>query len=824
MQIGTAGQEREFWISMEEALNKLAKQSAVPEVQATVQILRNCKRYSATVTFEEESGLRVAQEKVANYLVLLRDFPGGELPDAKSIPEMTQIVHKSFDHIYKSSTVFQAYSYQRLWALGECMGRDLRTVMLNYLRTLKLMHAPLKDFVSVVKECKKLDEFFVVQVTSVIKDYAKKVANPTEMPFSFTFFHKNVNERLESLYNLRQGHQRFSDAISTVFNEGTEDGIRFEREVEAAYSVFLRVDCLDNQTTAGRDKYENTVKAYDQLVSELESGLVVHLKGLVGNCQSDDERSALLKRFNPLFYRKRIRSTIEQLQTTMLQKIREDLESLREKFKTPYSDTGASKLASIRDIQSHVSPCVWARRFELRLCMLKQRVKDVLGDGYDRDQSGRQLMDECMSFADRLNLKNMADDCGDKFMQESLALHKPLFAIETNESTGRTLVADYDERIPYLFKEYRMFKANYYRLPFSGIVMASRAQQIYPHAVIMTQSMRAYNKGCKLIESYPRIAPLVTKFQAEVHEYIIGKGLSLHWQHPDMAPFVKGLVQRIYNFSDRVSDLVTATKSVELLIQKLSEIRLGTDCHESFFEVAKKLQEHVAHMELQSLANMGPWVDGVVERVEHALMERVQEMARLWIEELESFCPDRMNHVATSKHSVGTTSLLATATTETTFKMALRPYLGLQLTPPIEAAHGSLLRSFHTCLSYIVNIPRLRTGSFDIDNNNDAAAAATAIDQQQQDDESVDGAAQSPEDAPEYQDFRDVLQKMDNAEIFDDAYERIDSVVDQLQDAVQGWISYSALWDVDISSLFSELEGDDISRWLKKNLENISGT
>ncbi len=198
------------------------------------------------------------------------------------------------------------------------------------------MHLPVAEFQECVRECQKLHEFFVLQVTSVLKDYAKKVSNPMDMPLSFTYFHQTVIDRLNSLVTFRVEHEKLSNAVSSVFCEGNEEDVRFEHEVDTSYSLFLEIDNLDSQTTGGKDRHSRTLKLYEQQISELEGQIVTFLRSLAGKCQSDEERSALLKRFNPLFYRKRIRSTIEALQTTMLQKIREDLERLREKFKVQF--------------------------------------------------------------------------------------------------------------------------------------------------------------------------------------------------------------------------------------------------------------------------------------------------------------------------------------------------------------------------------------------------------------------------------------------------------------------------------------------------------
>ncbi len=181
-----------------------------------------------------------------------------------------------------------------------------------------------------------------------------------------------------------------------------------------------------------------------------------------------------------------------------------------------------------------------------------------------------------------------------------------------------------------------------------------------------------------------------------------------------MASFVKGLVSKVYEFSDRVTDLVTASKSVDRLIAKLGEIKLTPECHVQFADVAKQLQNHVAHMELQSLSNMQQWVREVVGRVESVLLDRVREMARLWVDALSNFSPIKNNNNNNNTHDKSSSSSCSSllGSSMRVFKVILQPHLGLTICPPVEAAHSTLIRCFHTCLSYITHIPRLKGTRF----------------------------------------------------------------------------------------------------------------
>ncbi len=59
---GTASQEINFWLSMDKALEAAASQLAADEVQLALAVLKNAKRFHATMSFFSDTGLKEAQD------------------------------------------------------------------------------------------------------------------------------------------------------------------------------------------------------------------------------------------------------------------------------------------------------------------------------------------------------------------------------------------------------------------------------------------------------------------------------------------------------------------------------------------------------------------------------------------------------------------------------------------------------------------------------------------------------------------------------------------------------------------------------------------
>lgn len=98
---GSALSEINFWIGYENALYQLESQLKNPEVILTLHILKNAKRYFATMSFDSDIQLKQSKEYVLNVNILMKDFPIEDLLGATSIQQIIQAVRNIFNHLKK---------------------------------------------------------------------------------------------------------------------------------------------------------------------------------------------------------------------------------------------------------------------------------------------------------------------------------------------------------------------------------------------------------------------------------------------------------------------------------------------------------------------------------------------------------------------------------------------------------------------------------------------------------------------------------------------------------------------------------------------------
>ena len=91
--------EINFWLGMEQALNGIKLKLEAPEIQWTLEILKQAKRYMVTLSFENDTGMKDVVSMVDSVLQLFREFPIEDLLAATNVDQLTTAVRAVFNHM-----------------------------------------------------------------------------------------------------------------------------------------------------------------------------------------------------------------------------------------------------------------------------------------------------------------------------------------------------------------------------------------------------------------------------------------------------------------------------------------------------------------------------------------------------------------------------------------------------------------------------------------------------------------------------------------------------------------------------------------------------
>lgn len=104
------------------------------------------------------------------------------------------------------------------------------------------------------------------------------------------------------------------------------------REVKLAYENVKVVDCLD-LTSEGSAAWEAALKRYDERIDRVETRIAAKLRDQLGTAKNANEMFRIFSRYNALFVRAHIRGAIREYQAQLIQRVKDDIEKLHQKFK-----------------------------------------------------------------------------------------------------------------------------------------------------------------------------------------------------------------------------------------------------------------------------------------------------------------------------------------------------------------------------------------------------------------------------------------------------------------------------------------------------------
>ena len=112
----------------------------------------------------------------------------------------------------------------------------------------------------------------------------------------------------------------------------------------------------------------------------------------------------------------------------------------------------------------------------------------------------------------------------------------------------------------------RILKGLGFRLPLNIVNKAHQANQLYPNAISMIDSVRMYEQTCKKVDDRERVALLVAGLRRDCQEVIMEGCSGVVWESYKVDPFVKKMAEQFYAFQDKVEELLQIDEAVSFYL------------------------------------------------------------------------------------------------------------------------------------------------------------------------------------------------------------------------------------------------------------------
>ncbi|KOC68078.1 Dynein heavy chain, cytoplasmic [Habropoda laboriosa] len=810
---GTALQEISFWLNLERALHRIQEKRESIEITLTLDILKYGKRFHATVSFDIDTGLQQALATVDDYNPLMKDFPINDLLSATELERIKTSVQQIFMHLRKIRST--KYPIQRVLRLIEAISRDLGRQLLKVLGTRRLMHIPYDEFEKVMEQCFEVfntwdDEY--EKLTGLLRDIVKKKRDENmKMVWRVSPAHKKIQARMEQMRNFRRQHEQLRTVILRVLRptvrqknnnnaaieKSDNDNVKVElglvaadvnaiSEVNLAYENVKEIDCLDI-TKEGVESWKAAVHRYEERIDRVEARITAHLREQLGTAKNANEMFRIFSRFNALFVRPHIRGAIREYQTQLIQRVKDDIETLHEKFKVQYAQSKCCRMSIVRDLPPVAGSIIWVKQIDYQLTMYLKRVEDVLGKGWESHIEGQKLKADGDSFRMKLSTQEIFDDWARKVQLRNLGVTGRIFIIENVRSrsghgTLLKLKVNFLPEIITLSKEVRNMRNLGFRVPLSIVNRAHMANQLYPFAISLIESIRTYERTLEKIEDKASIIPLVAGMRNDVLS-LISEGIGMIWESYKLDQYVQRLSETVVSFQEKVEDLMVVEEQLDVDVRSLETCPYSAN---TFADILSKIQKAVDELSLKNYSNLTIWVSRLDQEVEKNLAARLEAGIKAWTDALtgqkrgvdlsmDTDAPSQPTHKPGGDPKIQNQIHEVRITNQTMY-----------LYPSIEDARFQIMQQLFAWQAIVTSQVRLQSSRYNV-------------------------GLYKPESGT----YRNLLTKLPyGVHHLEAAYEAVESKMKDIADYVDQWLRYQALWDLQPDNLYGKL-GENINLWMK---------
>ena len=132
----------------------------------------------------------------------------------------------------------------------------------------------------------------------------------------------------------------------------------------------------------------------------------------------------------------------------------------------------------------------------------------------------------------------------------------------------------------------------------------------------MRSSEHAHTSSILQIDDHAGISPLVASMKNEVQEQV-KEGCGLGWESYKLESFVQKFSDTIFNFQERVDDVLSYTDKIDGLVCSMETCEYKA---KTFRNVLEQIQKLIDDLNLRSYSNLSAWVKHLDQKVPYALV------------------------------------------------------------------------------------------------------------------------------------------------------------------------------------------------------------
>ena len=237
----------------------------------------------------------------------------------------------------------------------------------------------------------------------------------------------------------------------------------------------------------------------------------------------------------------------------------------------------------------------------------------------------------------QLDTKAVFDGWVSRVNQRNFAVSGPIFLLEQIRSEVEDTVRklrlriNFQQEIITLSKEVRNLKWLGYRVPLTIINKAHQANQLYPFAVSLTESVNTYGAVCSRVDQRPQLKTLLAERRNELIR-LVHEGAELVWDSYKLESYTQRFQDHVFTYQEKVDDLICLDDTISREVKQLADCPFEAN---QFKQILEKVQKSVDEMAHHSYSNLTIWVSSLDQIIEQILANRLEEAINAWSDKLE---------------------------------------------------------------------------------------------------------------------------------------------------------------------------------------------
>ena len=779
--------EIKFYNDLYAELKNVDAQLVKQELRLTLDLIEHRKKKFKYGNLFKQLSVKDSLHKTKNIMDIMNEIPISELETLSTFQEIKEVIQKIFLVLKKLLNL--DYSNEKYMQIENNVVQEMFNKVVEIIRQKDILNIPLAEY----------DAFYNEYKEYVLNSWKEKTGNSRYGEDSSVGSYSNrwkatrrvrlgtIMEPLNLIYNQRKSHQTMRDAIAEI-NQNHRlvlnklNIIEFF-EVEKFDDIFDKhfkreLDFFDF-SNKGQEKKKLAVQRYEAEVEGFEKELIFVLRHLLSNAVNESELYETFVKYTNLLSRERVKNALNEFQNRIMTGIDDSQEDLyRNKFTiVTFARSGAKNIARNFGVYNDCAEYIWTRQIKKCFDSWETKIDRVLQNEDEKQNKTTSFKKLLQGFnAKRNEVKGRVENY---LKKKPFGFEGPMLKIgSTGRQKGLRLEVNFPPELQKKFIEIRCAL----KLNIPKVTMLTtkfffvKKWPVYCNSTRMIEIVKTWNIISQKLDK--RLTRILANLLKKVYAHI-ENGFYETWEITDshegerIAKYFIEFAESVQDLEEAVDFICEKREEIDQLIRNLNSCEIE---YKTISDFLTKVQGIIDELILKEFTNMNILVNELNQKIEKIFIKKLNDFLTTWRDEFQGFTPQNAKKQKFRVIQVPTRHEI------------LEKNKTIYIDPPVEAARSFWLDHLHFYMNIIFTQQKIRSNSYEVIADEDLVK----------------------------QSFAYLVQKM-NQQLLAETYNLIDIKFLEADQYVNTWLSYQALWELNLGTITDQLD-DDLNQW--KNLLN----